>query len=250
MDFEPPSSREDFQIGIVCALPLEFDAVVASLDQIWHEDVCAALGKAPGDANTYTHGRMKQHNVVIALLRQRGGKPTMGKANAAIVASDLRHSYFGLNLALLVGICGGVPKAGGKDMLLGDVVIGSSVIQYDFGRQFPDGFRRRQGPQNSLAAPMAENASILGILNTSHGMQTVRMKTAAFLATMQQTRSEYAFPGAASDKRASTEYPKKDKRTDMIDQSTRPVIAINTRTLEIASVRITKRRPTPSVKAP
>ena len=207
MDSEPPSSREDFQIGIVCALPLEFDAVVASLDQIWDEDVCGALGKAPGDANTYTHGRMKQHNVVVALLRQRGGKPTMGKANAAIVASDLRHSYFGLNLALLVGICGGVPKAGGKDMLLGDVVIGSSVVQYDFGRQFPDGFRRKQGPQNSLAAPMAENASILGILDTGHGKETVRVKTASFLAAMQQTHSEYAFPGAASDKRASTKCP-------------------------------------------
>ena len=35
----------------------------------------------------------------------------------------------------------------------------------------------------------------------------------------------------------------------MFDQYTRPVIAINTRTLEIASVRITRRRPTPSVKA-
>ena len=200
-DMEPPSSRENFQIAIVCALPLEFDAVVASLDQIWDEDVCAALGKAPGDANTYTHGRMKQHNVVVTLLRQRGGKPTMGKASAAIVASDLRHSYCNLSLALLVGICGGVPKAENKEMLLGDVVISSSVVQYDFGRRFPDGFRRKQGAQNSLAAPMAENASILGILNTHYGKEAVRAKTASFLAALQHTRPEYAFPGAAYDKR-------------------------------------------------
>ncbi|KAK4041966.1 regulatory protein AfsR [Parachaetomium inaequale] len=189
---EPPSSRENFQIGIVCALPLEFDAVVASLDQIWDEDVCAALGKAPGDANTYTHGRMKQHNVVVALLRQRGGKPTMGKANAAIVASDLRHSYCSLSLALLVGICGGVPKAENKEMLLGDVVISSSV----------------QGPQNSLATPMAENASILGILNTHYEKESVRVKTASFLAALQHTRPD-AF--------ALANTPNKPRMTDAVD---------------------------------
>lgn len=203
MDPEPPSSREEFQIAIVCALPLEFDAVVASLDHVWPEDVCAALGKAPGDANTYTLGRIKQHNVVLALLRQRGGKPTMGKASAAIVASDLRHSWFSLSLALLVGICGGVPQAGNREILLGDVVISSSVVQYDFGRRFPNGFRRKQGPENSLAAPMAENASILGILNTDYGRESVRVRTASSLAVLQQTRPKYAFPGAASDKRKS-----------------------------------------------
>ncbi|KAG7288356.1 hypothetical protein NEMBOFW57_007887 [Staphylotrichum longicolle] len=214
MDPEPPSSRDEFQIGIVCALPLEFDAVVASLDHVWPEDVCAALGKAPGDGNTYTLGRMKQHNVVLTLLRQRGGKASMGKASAAIVASDLRHSWFSLTLALLVGICGGVPKAGNREMLLGDVVISSSVVQYDFGQQFPDGFRRKHGPQNSLAAPMAENASILGILNTDYGRETVRARTASSLMALQQTRPKYTFPGAAFDKRCSDDFLVKRSRLE------------------------------------
>lgn len=203
---ESSLSREDFQIAIVCALPLEFDAVVAVLDHVYDESVSARLGKAPGDRNTYTHGRMKQHNVVIVVLKQRNGNATMGKANAAIVASDLRNSYYGLRLALLVGICGGVPKAGNSEVLLGDVIIGNSIVQYDFGRQFPDGFRRKEGAQNTLAAPMEENASILGLLASGHGKETVHVKTASFLAELQKKRAKYAFPEAASDRLYESSY--------------------------------------------
>ncbi|KAK4121237.1 hypothetical protein N657DRAFT_623449 [Parathielavia appendiculata] len=185
MGCEAPTSREDFEIGIVCALPLEFDAAVAALDEVWGDDIRSVLGRAPGDRNTY---------------------PTMGKANAAIVASDLRHSYPGLCLALLVGICGGIPKADGREVLLGDVVISSSVVQYDFGRQYPDGFRRKDGPQNSLAAPLEENASILSILDTDYGRDSLREKMASFLKMVQQQRPKYLIPNPASDKLYQSTY--------------------------------------------
>ncbi|KAL2139431.1 hypothetical protein VTI28DRAFT_5245 [Corynascus sepedonium] len=64
----------------------------------------------------------------------------MGKASAASTAASIRSSYRRVRLALLVGICGGVPQAGGMEILLGDVVISKAIVQYDFGRQYPDRF--------------------------------------------------------------------------------------------------------------
>lgn len=33
-----PSRREDFEIVIICGLPLEFNAVSLLLDELWDED--------------------------------------------------------------------------------------------------------------------------------------------------------------------------------------------------------------------
>jgi nucleoside phosphorylase len=206
MAFEPPKSRRDFEIGILCALPLELDAAVAALDQVWDDDIRLALGQAEGDDNTYVCGRIGPHNVVLTSLRIRAGQPTMGKANAAIVASDLAHSYRGLRLVLLVGICGGVPMDGDKEILLGDVVISSSVVQYDFGRQYPHGFERKEGPQNSLAAPVKGNASILSHLAMKFGKDGLRNRTIGFLKSLQQHHPEYAFPDPATDRLFQSHY--------------------------------------------
>ena len=49
--------------------------------------------------------------------------PGMGKGDAANVASGVRSSFEGIKLALVVGICGGVPNGTDdeKEILLGDV---------------------------------------------------------------------------------------------------------------------------------
>jgi len=77
------------------------------------------FGKAPGDTNTYTTGLIGRHNVVLAWI------PGMGKGSAASVASSFRSSFEGIKLALVVGICGGVPNGTDdeKEILLGDVII-------------------------------------------------------------------------------------------------------------------------------
>ncbi|KAK3290168.1 uncharacterized protein B0H64DRAFT_436912 [Chaetomium fimeti] len=82
----------------------------------------------------YTTGRIREHRVVLLLL---GGS---GKVNAARVLGNLgfRRSYPGIQLGLVVGICGGVPQAKGEKIFLRDVVISEGIVQYDYGKQYPD----------------------------------------------------------------------------------------------------------------
>ncbi|KAF6844839.1 pfs domain-containing protein [Colletotrichum musicola] len=104
------TQRHDFEIAVVCALDLEYDAATLAFDEVDDDD----LGKAPGDTNTYTTGRIGRHNVVMALL----------PGNAASVTATLRSSYTGRKLVFLTGVCGGVPMPdSGTEVILGDVVI-------------------------------------------------------------------------------------------------------------------------------
>lgn len=127
----PPKTRDGFEIAIICALPLEADAVEALFDE-YYDASGDKYGKLPGDGNTYTTGRMVQHDIFLVHM------PGMGKGSAATVASSARISFVGIKLALVVGICGGVPFSFGNnqqtEMILGDVVISNGVIEYDFGR--------------------------------------------------------------------------------------------------------------------
>ncbi|EGX50759.1 hypothetical protein AOL_s00054g845 [Orbilia oligospora ATCC 24927] len=100
--YERPAGRQDFQIAIICALPIEYNAISLLIDQWWDEGG-NTYGRAQGDPNTYRNGRLGEHNVVLLLL------PKMGKSSAAGSTASLRSSYYNIGLALLVGICGGVP---------------------------------------------------------------------------------------------------------------------------------------------
>ena len=54
-----------------------------------------------------------------------------------------------------MGICGGAPKASAKqadELLLGDVVVSTGVVQYDLGRRFPGRFVRKDTPHDNLDA--------------------------------------------------------------------------------------------------
>ncbi|ELQ32352.1 pfs and NB-ARC domain-containing protein [Pyricularia oryzae Y34] len=76
-----------------------------------------------------------------------GGRPTTGpRVRGHGQGRDgepdgLMSSYTALRLVVLAGICAGVPSQEKEnDILLGDVVISETVIQYDFGRQYPGEF--------------------------------------------------------------------------------------------------------------
>ena len=97
-----PKSRNDFAIAIICAHPLEADAVEALFDE-HYDRLGKYYGKQRGDANAYINGRIGKHDVVLCYM------PGMGKGSAASVAASLRVSYTGIELALVVGICGGAP---------------------------------------------------------------------------------------------------------------------------------------------
>jgi nucleoside phosphorylase len=197
-----PSRRDEFEIAIICALPLEYDAVSLLFDELWDEDG-DQYGRAAGDDNSYTTGRIGKYTVVLALL------PHMGKANAAGAAASIRSSYSSLRLALLVGICGGVPRAcNGEDdeILLGDVVISKTVVQYDFGRQYPDKFVRRNTVQSNLGKPNKDIRNLLVTFETDYGRDWLQEKTTHFLKELQanaarkKRQGKYKYPGTAEDK--------------------------------------------------
>ncbi|PKX99487.1 purine and uridine phosphorylase [Aspergillus novofumigatus IBT 16806] len=192
----PPSHRHEFEVGIICALETEFNAVTPLFDQYWDEDG-DRYGRISGDQNTYTTGRIGKYNVVLALL------PGMGKANAAGAAANFRSSYRGVQLALLVGICGAVPKnAEGKEILLGDVVISQYVIQYDFGRRLPDKFKRKDTLQDSLGRANADIRAFVATLRTRRFLHLLQSRMLHHLKHLQMKvdDGEYEPPDIAEDR--------------------------------------------------
>ncbi|PTB62779.1 purine and uridine phosphorylase [Trichoderma citrinoviride] len=203
-----PSCREDFEVAIICALPLEYDAVALLFDEFWDEDG-DPYKRAAGDPNVYTTGRMGKHDVVLALL------PHMGKINAASAAAHMRTSYRGLRLVILAGICGGVPYNGREEILLGDVVISKSLVQYDFGRRYPDKFSRKDTVQDNLRKNDRNISSLLAIFDTVNGRDKLRDKTSHFLKQLQERaldhQAKYEYPGISEDRQFESSYRHKHR---------------------------------------
>jgi nucleoside phosphorylase len=193
----PPSQRKDFEIAIICALRSEADAVEALFDIFWDDDG-KIYGKASGDPNAYTIGVIGSHNVVLAYM------PGMGKGSAASVTSSFRSSFEGIKLALVVGICGGVPHGTDdeKEILLGDVVISDGLIQHDFGRQLSNNFIRKDTLQESLGRPNTEIRAILAKLKGYRGRMRLKDNTSHYLTHAQQNLGveKTRYPGVNADK--------------------------------------------------
>ncbi|KAL2693532.1 hypothetical protein Neosp_000092 [[Neocosmospora] mangrovei] len=198
MPVSRPSRRDEFEVAIICALPLEYDAVSYAFDEFWDQDG-DRYGRAPNDPNTYTTGRIGNFNVVLALLSR------MGKTNAASTAASIAMSYGGLRMALLVGVCGAAPRNKDEEILLGDVVISSRVIEYDFGRQYPDGFVRKDTLEDSHGRPNKDIRNLLVTLQTDRGLDRLEQRTISFLQKIQadvfktKHRGKYGYPGTPED---------------------------------------------------
>ncbi|CAI7580523.1 unnamed protein product [Penicillium viridicatum] len=150
----------DYTVGWVCALPKEFIAAVAMLDER-HDD----LPRQPNDHNAYTLGRIGLHNIVVACLP----KGEIGTNNAATVATRMTSTFPSIKFGLMVGIGGGVPKS----VRLGDVVVSTpggkfgGVVQWDFGKAQQGGTFERTG---SLNRPPAELLAALTKVEREHEM--------------------------------------------------------------------------------
>ena len=195
-----PLRRNDFEVAIICALPLEANAVLCSLDEIWH-DAHNMYGRAVGDGNAYDFGRSGRHSVVVVTL------PGMGKVPASTAASYLRMSFSSIKLVLLVGVCGAVPRTDRTEIILGDVVISQSIVELDRGRQYPNGFKRKDTILDSHGRP---NEDILGLLQrwkaTLH-LKNLQKKTLENLKTLlQHPYSEARYPGETEDKLFEPDY--------------------------------------------
>ncbi|KAF4992136.1 hypothetical protein FDECE_13807 [Fusarium decemcellulare] len=121
-------SHDCYTVAWVCALHIEMAAARAMLDEI-HGD----LPTHANDPNSYILGRIQQHNVVLACLPNA----QYGLNNAAIVVTNLIRTFPSIQLGLMVGIGGAAPNK--ADLRLGDIVVGSRVMQYDLGKTMPHG---------------------------------------------------------------------------------------------------------------
>ncbi|OGM39418.1 hypothetical protein ABOM_012116 [Aspergillus bombycis] len=150
-----PADRDGFEIGIICAFTLEADALEALFDETY-DKFGTRYSKHPRDTNAYITQIIGYHDVVLCYL------PGMGTESAADFAANLRISYTHIQLTPVAGICGGVPfPPSNANIVLGDVIISDSVIQFDFGRQYTDEFKRKSDVKETLGRPNLEIRSIL-----------------------------------------------------------------------------------------
>ncbi|KAF3391859.1 Ankyrin repeat domain-containing protein 50 [Talaromyces pinophilus] len=151
---ESPPARNEFQIGWICALPIEAAAAIQMLD----ENFGILQEQERTDTNTYTLGRIGHHHVVIACLPDG----QYGTTSATTVANNMLRTFSdSLRIGLMVGIGGGAPSVE-HDIRLGDIVISrpegshGGVIQYDMGKIGKNGIFQRIGSLNSPPKPLLD----------------------------------------------------------------------------------------------
>jgi nucleoside phosphorylase len=197
-----PDSRDSFEIAIICALPIERNAVEALLDEEYETDGFS-YGKAPGDLNVYTTGRLGNQHVVLAYM------PGMGMISATAVAASIRSSFERIKVGIVVGICGGVPTgADGVEILLGDVIISTSVVQIDFGRQHPNKFIGMEAVEDTLGRANPEIRAVVGKASGDLVRRRFQEKTNLYSAEIcaRDGFSKSAYPGPEKDVLYPAEY--------------------------------------------
>lgn len=190
-----PGHRDEFGIAIICSLACEAEAIEASLDEVY-DRFGEFYDKEPEDRNLYINGRIGNHNVILCQA------PESGKCSSASVASSLMFSYTGVQLALVVGVCGGVPSpsSGEREIFLGDIVVADSVIEFDVGQQCPWGFQRQTGVKDVLGRPNRAIRILLNALSTDGNRKLIEKESAGFLKELQSRQSpKWQCPGASKD---------------------------------------------------
>jgi nucleoside phosphorylase len=195
-------TRHEFYMAIICALTVEASAVAALLDGIWIKE--GIIHGQNDKSNAYTTGWMGRHNVVLV---QMSGP---GKIAGANTVDALLKSFPKVDLALVVGVCGGTPNhpETKEEIRLGDVIIGTEIVQYDLGRQFDNIIVRKNTRLDDLGRPpemiRAFENKLRGVL-TSHDLHKT---TEEFLRKLCATTDfqDHSYPGPENDKLYQVEY--------------------------------------------
>lgn len=174
-----PTSRHDqYTVGWICALHIEMAAARAMLDEFREP-----LPKHADDSNTYVLGTINQQNVVITCLPEG----QYGTNNAAIVATNMLRTFPRIRTCLMVGIGGGVPSR--ADLRLGDVVVGTRVMQCDLGKVIEDGRLLRTAVPR---IPHPSLGTVVSALRSKHEMSPSRVPT--ILQQKLAGQTEYSRP--------------------------------------------------------
>jgi nucleoside phosphorylase len=196
----PALSREDYTVGIICALDFESAAVQATFDEEYD-----TVQKAKGDDNAYACGRIGAHNVVVAFYPAR----VMGKAFPA-VALNMMRSFPRIKARLSVGICGGVGSEY-TDIRLGDVIVSQpdgmhgGVVQWDNGKMEGDRVFRRIG---TLDEPSRLLLYAIQSLKARHILKDsdVGVNLAAIFARYPRLIAKFQHPGEEHDEPFEASY--------------------------------------------
>lgn len=186
--------HEDYLIGIVCSLQIEYVAMIAFLDEEH-----APLQLDERDQNVYTPGSLYGHNVVIACMPSG----MYGAVSAAVTARDMIWSFSAIRFCLLVGIGGGIPSEV-NDIRLGDVVVGipsgtyGGVVQIDLGKRRSDNTFQRTGRLNSPPQTLLHAVQVLKSRGEISGLD-LNQDISQVLERYPQIRERYEAPGRHRD---------------------------------------------------
>lgn len=184
------ASYERYTVAWICALPKEMVAAQAVLD-----DVHEPLPRKKNDTNSYVLGSIGCHNIVIACL------PTneYGTNNAVNVLTNLTRTFTSICVSLMVGIGGGVPREN-FDIRLGDIIVGTRVVQHDLGKITGSGQMQHTAVPRTLAHLLGKALSLLQAEHQPHSSRIPLILKEKF-----KDHPVYAYPTTA-DRLFCSEY--------------------------------------------
>ncbi|CAF9911723.1 MAG: hypothetical protein GOMPHAMPRED_007502 [Gomphillus americanus] len=196
-----PQDRDTFKVAIICAIPLEAEMVQHVFELNW-ADYNVHFSQAPGDLNTYSIGVISGHNVVLVQM------PGMGLIHAATVAGYLSLSFHNIEVALLVGICGVVPRhlETQEEIVLGDCVISTSMVQYDLGHQLPGCFVRRSTERDSSGAANPATPDFIARLQAVSNLRHFLENILHNLKILERATPKAVYPGTHKDRLYDASY--------------------------------------------
>ncbi|KAH6883935.1 putative wd40 protein [Thelonectria olida] len=212
-----------YTTGWIAALPIERAAATALLDD--RHDAPEGFDQHQSDGNSYTWGRIGDHNIVIASLPAG----VYGTTSAATTASNLINSLPHIRIGLLVGIGGGIAQPNrGRDIRLGDIVVSQpdgttgGVVQYDLGKAKLNHTWERKG---SLDQPPPVLLNALANLQAEHEIESSKVPDllqAMWKANprMRDPKRNYTHQGSENDRLFKSGYDHvSDNTCDKCDPS-------------------------------
>lgn len=134
-ELQMKNNKEKVTIGIITALPTEFAAVQQMLTEAVEE---------------YDMHHDKGNRYLIALLKSADKKEHYislvlcgeGNNNAAIRCTEMIDYFPNVKFIIMCGIAGGIPSSQNPEdhVRLGDIVVSTDVLQYDYGKETDNGF--------------------------------------------------------------------------------------------------------------
>ena len=159
-------SRDLYTVGWIAALPIERAAAIAMFDDIHTKPL--DFDQPLNDTNSYTWGRIGEHNIVLASL----AAGVYGLVSAATTAMPMLSSFPQIRFGLLVGIGAGIARPDqGRDIRLGDIAVSQpdgksgGLIQYDLEKVVSDQESERR---DFLDRPPEVLLKALGNLQAHH----------------------------------------------------------------------------------